>query len=194
MTQNRFRPTAMILPGRGNPVSLSPGERVGVRADSLHTDPAFGTQRQNCQLAGAPLKQPFRILRAAAIACCLLAPSALKAQPADATIPAPLSYHADWRWVKGAVFVPTKYVNEAQQWDEYDPVINDRELHYASIYGLNCVRVYLHFDIYLKKKAALLDHIEDFLTRASKYGIKTEFVFFDDCWNQPDPAILSPDY
>ena len=24
--------------------------------------------------------------------------------------------------------MPTKCVNEAQQWDEYDPVINDREL------------------------------------------------------------------
>ena len=103
-------------------------------------------------------------------------------------------YRADWRWVKGAVFVPTSAVNEAQQWDEYDPVINDRELHYAAIYGINCVRVYLHFDIYLKKKQALLRDIEDFLTRADKYGIKTEFVFFDDCWNQPDANILSADY
>jgi hypothetical protein len=111
-----------------------------------------------------------------------------------AAAPPPMSYQADWRWVKGAVFVPTKDVNEAQQWDEYDPAINDRELHYASIYGINCVRVYLHFDIYLKKKAALLDEIEDFLTRASRYGIKTEFVFFDDCWNQPDADILSPNY
>jgi hypothetical protein len=112
----------------------------------------------------------------------------------DAGLPPALSYKSDWRWVKGAVFVPTSAVNEAQQWDEYDPVINDRELHYASIYGINCVRVYLHFDIYLKKKNALLDHIEDFLTRADKYGLKTEFVFFDDCWNQPDKDILSPDY
>jgi len=96
--------------------------------------------------------------------------------------------------VKGAVFVPTKYVNEAQQWDEYDPAINDRELHYASVYGFNCVRVYLHYFIYLKKKDALLKDIEDFLTRADKYGIQTEFVFFDDCWNQPEAAMLSPDY
>jgi hypothetical protein len=100
----------------------------------------------------------------------------------------------DWRWVRGAVFVPTTAVNEAQQWDQYDPAVNDRELHYASVYGINCVRVYLHFDIYLKKKDALLAEIDDFLTRADKYGIKTEFVFFDDCWNQPDPDILSPDY
>ncbi len=105
-----------------------------------------------------------------------------------------LEYKADWRWVKGAVFVPTKYVNEAQQWDEYDPVINERELHFASVYGINCVRVYLHFDIYLKKKAALLADIEDFLTRADRHGIKTELVFFDDCRNQPEADLLSPDY
>jgi hypothetical protein len=104
------------------------------------------------------------------------------------------AYKADWRWVKGAVFVPTKDVNEAQQWDQYDPVINDRELHYASVYGINCVRVYLHYYVYLKNKKALLNNIEDFLKRADKYGIKTEFVFFDDCWNQPDESMLSPNY
>ena len=128
-------------------------------------------------------------------ALCLLLSSVVRAEPAtEVNIPAPLGYHADWRRVQGAVFVPTKYVNEAQQWDEYDAAINDRELHYASVYGINCVRVYLHFDIYLKKKEALLADIGDFLTRADKYGIKTEFVFFDDCWNQPDADILSPDY
>src|SRR5208283_2214368 len=141
------------------------------------------------------LPQMITFLMTAATAWCVLAASSLQAEPtADAAIPAPLSYHADWRWVKGAVFVPTKYVNEAQQWDEYDPVINDRELHYASTYGINCVRVYLHYYIYLKKKDALLGNIEDFLTRADKYGIKTEFVFFDDCWNQPERAMLAPDY
>lgn len=133
-----------------------------------------------------------RVTRVLAGLMVLTAPFARAEAAGD--IPPPLSYKADWRWVQGAVFVPTEDVNEAQQWDEYDPAINDRELHYASIYGINCVRVYLHFDIYLKKKEALLADIEDFLTRANKYGIKTEFVFFDDCWNQPDADILSPDY
>ena len=100
----------------------------------------------------------------------------------------------DWRWVHGTVFVPTNCVNEAQQWDQYDPAINDRELHAASIYGINLVRVFLHYDIYLKNKPALLAHIDDFLTRANAYHIQTEFVFFDDCWNQPPADILSPHY
>jgi hypothetical protein len=77
----------------------------------------------------------------------------------------------DWRWVQGAVFVPTNCVNEAQQWDEYDPAVNDRELHYASVYGVNVVRVYLHYYVYLKKRDALLADISDFLGRADKYGL-----------------------
>jgi hypothetical protein len=60
----------------------------------------------------------------------------------------------DWRWVHGAVFVPTNCVNEAQMWDEYNPAVIDRELHCAGIYGINCVRVFLHYYIYLKNKSA----------------------------------------
>lgn len=100
----------------------------------------------------------------------------------------------NWAWVKGAVFVPTNAVNQAQQWDQYDPEINDRELRNISVYGINCVRVYLHYAIYLKNKTALLNNIEDFLTRANKYGLKTEFVFFDDCWTQPPDDLTSPSY
>jgi hypothetical protein len=150
------------------------------------------SQNMNSRIVPGEFKWPLWFVMAVSVlpALACLLPAAAR----DNTIPPPLQYKADWRWVKGAVFVPTKDVNEAQQWDEYDPVINDRELHYASIYGLNCVRVYLHYLIYLKKKDALLSDIEDFLTRADKYGIKTEFVFFDDCWNQPDKDILSPDY
>lgn len=100
----------------------------------------------------------------------------------------------DWRWIQGAVFVPTNATNEAQEWDEYDPAINDRELHYASIYGINCVRVFLYYSIYLKKKDALLQEIEDFLARADKYHIKVDFVFFDSCWNNPPDDIGSSSY
>ncbi|HEV3272690.1 MAG TPA: PA14 domain-containing protein [Candidatus Methylacidiphilales bacterium] len=100
----------------------------------------------------------------------------------------------DWRWVRGTVFVPTNAINEAQEWDEYDPNVNDRELHCASVYGITCVRVFLYDLIYEKKKDAFLKEIEDFLTRADKYHIKVEFVFFDSCWNNPPPDILDPKY
>lgn len=114
------------------------------------------------------------------------------AAPSQAAPPA--AGGRDWTWVQGAVFVPTNCVNEAQQWDEYDAAVNDRELRYASAYGINVVRVYLHYLVYLKKRDALLAEIGDFLGRADKYGIRTEFVFFDDCWNQPPADLLSPGY
>jgi len=100
----------------------------------------------------------------------------------------------DWRWVRGTVFVPTNATNEAQEWDEYNPDVNDRELHAASVYGINCVRVFLHHLVYQKKKDAFLKEIEDFLTRTDKYHIKVEFVFFDSCWNNPKPGILDPNH
>lgn len=93
----------------------------------------------------------------------------------------------DWSWVKGAVFAPTNAVNQIQHWLEYDPEINDRELSYAKTYGLNFVRVYLHNLLWENDSESLLGHLEDFLTRADKYGLKTELVFFDDCWN-PEPV------
>jgi hypothetical protein len=130
---------------------------------------------------------------------CLLAGCATERQASPPEAPKEAAAQAapgqrDWRWVQGAVFVPTNAVNEAQEWDEYDPATNDRELRNASAYGINVVRVYLHYYVYLKKKAAFLGSVEDFLERADKYGIKTEFVFFDDCWNQPPKDLLSADY
>lgn len=101
-------------------------------------------------------------------------------------------WNFNWSWIRGAVFVPTNVVNEIQQWDEYNPAVNDRELYYASIYGINCVRVYLHYLVWVKDKTRLLNNIEDFLTRANSYGIKTEFVFFDDCWD--DHPVIGPPY
>ena len=97
----------------------------------------------------------------------------------------------NFSWIHGAVFIPTNVVNEVQQWDEYDPNVNDRELYNASVYGINVVRVYLHYLVWEKDKTKFLNNIEDFLTRANKYGIKTEFIFFDDCWN-PNPKIGAP--
>ncbi len=118
------------------------------------------------------------------------------AAPATSPKPAPpsLPVQKDWRWVHGAVYVPTNVVNEAQEWDEYNPAINERELHYASVYGVNLVRVFLHYLVYEKKKDALLSEIDDFLTRADKYHIKVDFVFFDSCWNDPPKDVLSPSY
>jgi hypothetical protein len=102
--------------------------------------------------------------------------------------PSPLPTPPSFAWVKGVVFVPTNCVNECQHWEEYDSAINDRELYYAHVYGLNTVRVYLHYLVWEKDKTTFLNNIENFLQLANKWGIKTEFVFFDDCWDA-NPAL-----
>jgi hypothetical protein len=189
------------------PLSIHPAMEFALPLLEYRVTPkAFGADRfsvdASCQRMSHPQRnfmpaQPWMTISRTVIAWVLFSLSMAGTGAGLATNPASASFSGqktDWRWVTGAVFVPTKYVNEAQQWDEYDPIINDRELHYVSVYGFNCVRVYLHYYIYLKKQDALLKNIEDFLTRADKYGIKTEFVFFDDCWNQPEKAMLAPDY
>ncbi len=89
----------------------------------------------------------------------------------------------DFSNILGAVFVPTNAINEIQHWKFYDPEINERELFYAEYYGINGVRVYLHYFNWKYDKENLMKNLEDFLTRADNHGIKVELVFFDDCWD-----------
>ncbi|HEX2927112.1 MAG TPA: family 16 glycoside hydrolase, partial [Ruminiclostridium sp.] len=68
----------------------------------------------------------------------------------------------DWSGVKGAVFVPTNAVDEIQEWKFYDHDINDRELSYAHDYGINTVRVFLHYLNWKNDKTNFMNNIEDF--------------------------------
>lgn len=89
----------------------------------------------------------------------------------------------NWSWVKGAIYIPTNCVNQIQQWEEFDPAINDRELRYASVYGLNTIRIYLHYLVYEKNKEKFLKDLETFLTLADKHNLKVVVSFFDDVWD-----------
>jgi PA14 domain len=89
----------------------------------------------------------------------------------------------DWSGVRGAVFVPTTAVNELDEWQNFDEATNERELFWAKVYGMNMVRVYLHFLAWDQDRTKFLRDIETFLTIADRHGIQTEFVFFDDVWN-----------
>jgi hypothetical protein len=90
----------------------------------------------------------------------------------------------NWSWVKGVTYIPTNCVNVVQQWEEFDPSINDRELLYAQIYSLNVLRIYLHYLVYEKDKRKFLNDLETFLKLAEKHKLKTEIIFFDDMWNK----------
>ncbi len=95
----------------------------------------------------------------------------------------------DFGWVKGAIFFPSMAVNSVQLWEEYDPVLVERELHYARVYGLTAVSVYLNYLVWRDAdRKALLRNFEDFLARADRHGLKVSPIFFDQCGNE-DPHL-----
>lgn len=94
-----------------------------------------------------------------------------------------ISENYNWSWVKGAIYIPTNCVNQIQQWEEFDPSINNRELKYASTYGINVVRVYLHYLVWSKDRKKFLSDVETFLALANKHNIKVVISFFDDVWD-----------
>jgi len=105
-------------------------------------------------------------------------------------------WYAEQGWLVGADFTPSTAINQLEMWqaDTFDPKIIDRELGYAESIGMNCMRVYLHHVAWQDDKVGFKDRINTYLNIATKHGIKTLFVFFDDCWNdnyypgkQPEP-------
>lgn len=99
-------------------------------------------------------------------------------------------------WYFGANFVPSTAINQLEMWqpDTFDPKTIRRELGYAAKIGMNLMRVFLHDLLFEQDPAGFLDRIDEYLRISDSLGIKTAFVFFDDCWNadfqlgkQPDP-------
>ena len=99
-------------------------------------------------------------------------------------------------WLRGSNFTPSSAINQLETWqaETFDPETIDRELGWAGSIGFNCMRVYLHHLAWEIDKEGFKKRMNDYLSIADKHGIKTIFVFFDDCWNpeyksgkQPDP-------
>jgi hypothetical protein len=102
----------------------------------------------------------------------------------------PAASRIDWSWVRGAVYVRSDAVNAVQMWEEYwdHTDVLDRELSFAHLYGFNMVQVYLHWIVWDKHHEEYCKRIDDFLTRAAKYHLKVNFIFWDDCGNV-DPSL-----
>lgn len=99
-------------------------------------------------------------------------------------------------WLRGCDYIPSTAVNQLEMWqaETFDPVTIGRELRWADEIGMNCMRVYLHHLAWEIDKDGFKKRMNEYLDIAEKNGIKTIFVFFDDCWNpvykagkQPDP-------
>ena len=66
-------------------------------------------------------------------------------------------------------------------------------VHLPSLYGFNMVQAYLHWIVWDRHGEDYLKRIDDFLTRASKAGLKVNFVLWDDCGHvEPALAFAGP--
>lgn len=109
-----------------------------------------------------------------------------------------------WKWNKetartwyekqplygGANFVPSNASNQLEMWQKatFDPYLIEKELKWASQLGMNLMRVYLHDLVWHEDAKGFKNRINTYLEIADRYGIKTCFVLFDDCWN-PNPQL-----
>lgn len=98
-------------------------------------------------------------------------------------------------WLRGSNFNPSTAINQLEMWqaETFDPETIDRELGWAEGIGMNAMRVYLHHVAWEVDPDGFKGRMNDYLDIAQKHGIKTIFVFFDDCWNPtyqagPQPA------
>jgi len=93
-------------------------------------------------------------------------------------------------WRFGGNFTPSTAINQLEMWqaDTFDPETIDRELGWAQKIGMGIMRVFLHDLLWEQDSAGFLNRMEQYLTIADSHGIKTMFVFFDDCWS-PDFAL-----
>lgn len=98
-------------------------------------------------------------------------------------------------WLRGSNFNPSTAINQLETWQSgsFDPETIDRELGWAEEIGLNCMRVYLHHVVWEVDSEGFKDRINQYLDIADGHGIKTIFVFFDDCWNATYQAGKQPD-
>jgi len=104
------------------------------------------------------------------------------------------AWYATKGWLRGCDFIPSSAVNQLEMWQAgtFDPATIDRELGYAQSVGLNCMRVFLHHVAWEEDPSGFKARVNRYLTIADRHGIKTIFVFFDDCWNAVYHAGLQP--
>jgi hypothetical protein len=98
-------------------------------------------------------------------------------------------------WLRGSNFNPSTAINQLETWqaESFDTATISRELGWASDIGMNCMRVYLHHVAWEVDKDGFKGRMDKYLQIADSKGIKTIFVFFDDCWNPEYKAGKQPD-
>ncbi len=104
------------------------------------------------------------------------------------------AWYANYGWLRGCDFIPSTAINQLEMWqaETFDSATIDRELGYAQSIGMNVMRVFLHHLAWQIDKSGFKNRMKTYLSIADKHGIKTIFVFFDDCWNPTYHAGTQP--
>lgn len=102
---------------------------------------------------------------------------------------------AETDWLRGCNFNPSTAINQLETWqaETFDTVTINRELGWAQEIGMNCMRVFLHHVAWEVDKEGFKNRMKTYLNIADRHGIKTIFVFFDDCWNPTYKAGKQPE-
>jgi endo-1,4-beta-mannosidase len=99
-------------------------------------------------------------------------------------------------WIVGCNYIPSTAINQLEMWqpDTYDAFTIEKELKWAKQIGFNSVRVFLHHLLWDQDSVGFLIRLNNFLSVAHRYDIKTVFVLFDAVWDpypklgkQPEP-------
>jgi len=102
------------------------------------------------------------------------------------------AWYKEHKWITGANYIPATAINQLEMWqaETFDPATIDKELGWAQNIGFNTMRVFLHHIAWNVDRDGFKKRMHDYLAIADKHGIKTMFVFFDDCWNkEPKPGL-----
>ena len=134
----------------------------------------------------------------AAISACKPAtkePVAQKVAQVKWTVEQANAWSAENGWLRGCNFNPSTAINQLETWqaETFDTLTINRELGWAAEIGMNCMRVYLHHVAWDIDKDGFKTRMDKYLQIADSHGIKTIFVFFDDCWNPTYQAGKQPD-
>ena len=135
------------------------------------------------------------VLIATAITAVGCAPSAAKQIPGVWSKEKAAAWYAEQPWLAGCNFQPSSAINQVEMWaaETFDAATIDKELGWAEELGFNLMRVYLSSEVWKTDGESFKKRIDEYLTISSKHGIKTMFVFFDDCWNEETVAGKQPD-
>lgn len=106
------------------------------------------------------------------------------------------AWYKEHQWITGANYLPTTAINQLEMWqaETFDTATISKEFKWAQNIGFNTMRIFLHSLVWKQDAQGFKNRINQYLNIADRHGIKTMFVFFDDCWNkeprpgkQPDP-------